>query len=369
MVNRVESLYIHFPFCRHLCNYCDFYKKIPKSREDLTPFEQSLDAQLEKHKEIFSQKHKWSPLETLYIGGGTPSLWGKRGALFLKDLFEKHEISLKEEGEFTLEVNPGTWTEEGLNSWQEFGINRFSLGVQSLRSDYLKILDRVHSIEDVHNTLKYFSNNKLHFSVDFMLGLPWSQSKKRNIIEELEEIFQYDPEHLSLYILTAKGGYPFKKDLPEDDLLESEFLSVSDRLKKEGYEHYEVSNFAKKGAASKHNLRYWRCESVAALGASAVGFLKEDNLRYKWLVNGINFSEEKLNNDEIFLERLYMGLRISEGIKPKDLFDKKHEDEITQLLNEWTLTGLGHGGWGAYSLSSKGFLILDSLLEKLYPFF
>ncbi len=369
MANKVESLYIHFPFCRHLCNYCDFYKKIPKSPDDISPFEESLKIGLEKHGEIFAGKDEWSSLETLYIGGGTPSLWGARGAEYLGRLFKDKGISLKEGGEFTLEVNPGTWTEDGLKAWQDFGINRFSLGVQSLRTDYLRILDRVHSLEDVHETLSFFNKNKLHFSVDFMLGLPWSRDKERNVIDELEEILKYDPEHLSLYILTAKGGYPFKEELPDDLYLEEEFLKVSERLRAEGMEHYEVSNFAKPGKASQHNLRYWRCESVAALGASAVGFLKGGQVRYKWKVDGQSYTQEQLSEDEFKLEEIYMGLRISEGIAPNALFDSKYKDQVTGLLNEWSEQGLGEGNWERYALNSKGFLILDTLLGKLFPYF
>ena len=369
MVNKVESLYIHFPFCRHLCNYCDFYKKIPTSPEDISPFESSLRSGLDIHKEIFGKKHEWGELETLYIGGGTPSLWGARGANFLKELFDEEGIKLKKGGEFTLEVNPGTWNEEGLRAWQEFGVNRFSLGVQALRTDYLKILDRVHSLEDVYETLSYFNENNLHFSVDFMLGLPWSQSKERNVIEELDEILKFNPEHLSLYILTAKGGYPYKSELPDDSYLEKEFLKVSDRLTSEGFEHYEVSNFAKKGKASEHNLRYWRCESVAALGASAVGFLNGRNLRYKWKVDGQRYTEELLSEEELLLEKIYMGLRISQGIAPIDLFDEKYEKEVSQLIKRWSIEGLGSGDWNHFSLNSKGFLILDTLVNKLFPFF
>ncbi|MBC98465.1 MAG: hypothetical protein CME63_11995 [Halobacteriovoraceae bacterium] len=369
MAQSVESLYIHFPFCRHLCNYCDFYKKIPKSADDITPFEQSLKKALKKHKTLFGKEHEWGELKTLYIGGGTPSLWGKRGALYLKELLDSEGIQLAKDGEFTLEVNPGTWNEEGLSAWQEFGINRYSLGVQSLRADYLKILDRVHSMDDVFDTLEYFNKKGHNFSVDFMLGLPWSEQKSRNVQEELTEILKYDPNHLSLYILTAKGGYPYKDELPQDDYLETEFLKVSDRLRSEGYEHYEVSNFAKKGKASEHNLRYWRCENVAALGASAVGFLKGPNLRYKWKVDGENYAEERLSSDELLLERIYMGLRISDGINPSELFKEESKIEVQKLLYQWSDQELGHGDWEHFTLTSKGYLILDTLVHKLFPYF
>ena len=266
-------------------------------------------------------------------------------------------------------MNPGTWTEEGLQAWREFGINRYSLGIQALRTDYLKILDRVHSLDDVHETLSFFNKNQYNFSVDFMLGLPWSESKKRDILAELDDILRYDPGHLSLYILTAKGAYPYKGDLPEDDYLEKEFLLVSEKLREVGYEHYEVSNFAKPGLASEHNLRYWRCESVAALGPSAVGFLKEKSLRYKWKTDGHFYTEEALNADELKLEQIYMGLRIHEGLNPSEHFEIKDRKEIECLLSEWESDGLGFGSWQHFTLTSKGFLILDTLMQKLFSYF
>lgn len=368
MANKVTSLYIHFPFCRHLCNYCDFYKKIPEGN-DLDTFELLFVKMWERHKDfLFKNNFEMNELKTLYIGGGTPSLWGERGSNFLADLFEREGIKLPNDVEFTLEVNPGTWTMESISSWQNIGVNRFSLGIQSLRTDYLKILDRVHSVEDVFKTLEFFNSINAAFSVDFMLGLPWSESKNRAIIEELEEILAYKPEHLSLYILTAKASYPHKADLPEDDFLEKEYIRVADELKKRGFGHYEVSNFSYKGKESRHNLEYWKGGSVAAIGPSSVGFLSGKNLRYKWKTSAADFSIEELSQEEASLEKLYLGLRISEGIKLQDHFSSLELEKLIPRFEEWQKDHLAVFDKNTchLAMTSRGYLVLDGLLNQIF---
>lgn len=324
---------------------------------------------MKKNQELFeSHSLEMKSLETLYIGGGTPSLWGERGASFLNECFKDYGISLSGEGEFTLEVNPGSWTREGIKEWQNFGINRFSLGIQSLRGDYLKLLDRVHSVEDVFETLEYFKKIQASFSVDFMLGLPWSHEKERNILEELEEILAYGPEHLSLYILTAKGGYPHKEFLPDEVFIESEYLKVAKHLKNQGYSHYEVSNFSKPGKESLHNKRYWQSRSVASLGPSAVGFLATEQLRYKWKVTKAEYEEELLSEESFKLEKLYMGLRIDEGIFIKDHFSPREAERLEPLLHNWCKEGFSvfDRDNDHLKLTSHGFLILDGLMQQLF---
>jgi len=156
MEKNIESLYLHFPFCRHLCNYCDFFKKVPQNRSlELSDFHRYLDSSMLEHQKLMeSSGYSWAPLKTLYIGGGTPSLWGEEGASFLQSFLKKYQIELDPDCEFTLEVNPGSWSEEGLNQWRALGANRFSLGVQAMNEKAIVALDRVHNLEDVKETLK-----------------------------------------------------------------------------------------------------------------------------------------------------------------------------------------------------------------------
>lgn len=319
------------------------------------------------HQNIMVEKgFKFGELESLYIGGGTPSLWGKEGASFLRYSLEQWGIRLADDCEFTLEVNPGTWTEEAISLWKENGVNRFSLGIQSLRNDYLKVLDRVHNVSEVFKTLKFFNEIEANFSVDFMLGLPWSLSKERRVLEEVEEILCHNPSHLSLYILTAKAGYPHKAELPEDDFLSEEYLKVVDYLEEKGYFQYEVSNFAKKGFESKHNIQYWKCHSVAALGPSAVGYLREAGFRYKWKAKLPEFEREELDVEALKLESLYMGLRLNEGIILSDHFAIDEISNLSSLFSRWVAEGLALRSADHLQLTSKGLLVLDGLMQQLF---
>jgi oxygen-independent coproporphyrinogen-3 oxidase len=238
----IDSLYLHFPFCRHLCNYCDFYKYKTGGEYTLKDFHQYLRESLPLHQKLLEEQGQTlSALKTFYIGGGTPSLWGEEGVEFLSGNFN---FSWQKQHEATLEVNPGSWSKEGLMAWKAFGMNRFSLGIQALDDTYLKILDRVHNLKEVHQTLEFFSEHFRNFSVDFILGLPVLKDKKRDILKELKEILVYKPTHLSLYILTVGKNYPHYKTLPSEEVIEEEFLLVAEYLKSLGYIHYEVSNFA-----------------------------------------------------------------------------------------------------------------------------
>jgi oxygen-independent coproporphyrinogen-3 oxidase len=249
---------------------------------DLQKFHLYLEQSYQVHSELMQQyNYKFAPLKTFYIGGGTPSLWGTEGVAFLKEFFKAKGLELASDCEFTMEVNPGTWNRESLEQWREFGVNRFSLGIQSYQEKMLKVLDRVHSLEEVREILAFFDEWNVNFSVDFMLGLPKSDELQRDVIKELEEVLAYDPDHLSLYILTVKSNYIHSKFLPTEDWIEDEYLKVSEHLIGKGYKHYEVSNFAKPDKKSQHNLSYWKSKTVGALGPSATGYLAEESVRQR----------------------------------------------------------------------------------------
>ena len=165
-MNSVTSLYLHFPFCRHLCNYCDFYKHKLEDSTQINQFEKVLLEQINFHQE-FLQKNNFNipMLETLYIGGGTPSLWSSGGSQFLKQNLLNH-YKLSPDCEFTLEIDPGTWTSDEIEKWLAIGVNRFSVGVQTYDADYLKIMDRAHNIEQVDELLSYLQKKQLNYSIE-----------------------------------------------------------------------------------------------------------------------------------------------------------------------------------------------------------
>jgi oxygen-independent coproporphyrinogen-3 oxidase len=311
--------------------------------------------------------YSWAPLKTLYIGGGTPSLWDVEGSVFLSQLLEKYKITLDPDCEFTLEVNPASWTEAILESWEKIGVNRYSLGIQALNGQGIKYLDRIHSIEDVYETLEFFKKRNINYSMDFMLGLPYSKEYGRDVIEELTRALQYNPSHFSVYILTVKSNYIHFDKLPTEEWIEKEFMDVSAFLNSRGFEHYEVSNFSLPNKESKHNLNYWKSETVAAIGPSATGFLAEDRTRYKWKTKEAQFEVEQLDEEAFTLEKVYMSIRSSEGLD-LELFKGK-EILIDALVSKWEDDGLAiiNGNKHIY-LTSKGYLLLDSLMNDLFSF-
>ena len=360
----IESLYIHFPFCKHLCNYCDFYKTIPQNfSQDLNNFHSLFEREWTIHEELLAKENaQFSSLKTLYIGGGTPSLWKEDGALFLRNFLREKHFNFASDYEFTLEVNPATWTDQGIQAWRETGVNRFSVGIQSFREDFIKLLDRVHDLSEVKKTLQFFSDKKVNFSADLMLGLPHSRELKRDVISELSQMLDYGPSHFSVYILTVKPQYKLYSHLPDEVYIEEEYLKVADFLAKHGFNHYEVSNYALVGKESLHNLQYWKGSSVAALGPSATGFINQEDkaLRYKWKTSDSALEKEVLNQKELTFEKLYLSLRTNIGLEMSQLTDRNKS-----VVYKWIDRHLATQENDRVRLNSRGFLLLDSLILEL----
>ena len=360
-MTQVSSLYLHVPYCKHLCNYCDFYKrKLENASEQIEDFHQFLQKSQMRHQEILSSHGlSWGPLETVYLGGGTPSLWGSIGAEFFGRHFLKN--GLASQAEFTMEIDPGTWTNELIESWKNIGLNRISIGTQSLNPTFLKIMDRVHSLDESLHFLDFLQKNNWNYSLDFLLGIPYSKEKNRNIKEEIDRLLDYSPKHISLYILNARSKYPHTQAIPDDEYIREEYLFVSDYLKSQGFHHYEVSNFARPGFEAVHNQKYWRGESVMALGPTGTGYLalaSDKALRYKWKVTQPEVEIEELTSNELLLEHTYLRLRTSEGWPAP----KKMEG----VLQRWQQQGYAVVEGQQVKLTALGYLMLDSLMNDLF---
>ncbi len=363
----IKSLYLHFPHCRHLCNYCDFFKSVPADFDEARDvFQFRLENQWEQQEHWFeSLGYKFAPLETLYFGGGTPSLWSSEGADWFSFLMPE-KITLADNYEWTMEVNPGAWKENDLRAWEDLGVNRFSMGIQSYNEHYLKILDRFHNLSDVDQLLARMKDR--HFSVDLMLGLPFTNSWKRDLRGEILKLIDSGAEHFSVYILTVKENYKHFKDLPSEELIEEEYLLTSELLRANGFDHYEVSNFAKPGARARHNLKYWQAESVAAVGPSAVGYLADTGHRYKWKPNQDFFEIEELDQTAIDLERAYLQLRIDSGlIEFNKTLNSADNIELEKLMANWSAQGWlkSESTPSQIILTPKGYLMMDSVTGDL----
>ena len=333
------SLYIHIPFCKQKCLYCDF----PSYSGKEILMNEYIDAL---KKEILQKSGKYS-INSIFIGGGTPS--------YLKDsnlqslLATLNKLNLKENLEFTVECNPGTLNKRNLDIMKKYNVNRISMGLQSTKNSILKEIGRIHSFEEFKSN--YFLAREIGFdniNVDLMFGLPNQTIEEWK--ESLEEIAKLEPDHISAYSLIIEEGTHFynlyekdKLKLPNEDIERMMYLSTKDILNKYGYHQYEISNFAKIDKECFHNKVYWKCNEYLGLGVSASSFVDEKRIKN---IDDIEKYIEKINKDETVIEEIhendinddmeefvFMGLRMIEGIKINE-FKKKFNKDIYEVYGD-----------------------------------
>jgi len=273
------GVYIHVPFCERICPYCDFATAVARPLEPER--EERYLAALLRELSLRAGEFRGSRLETLYFGGGTPSLL-QPGSIrrLIEAVLDAFPPASSEAGvdEITLELNPSTVERSRLPEFREVGINRLSVGIQSFNDDLLKRLGRAHRAEEARCTLRAcraagFDN----LSLDLIFGVPGQSVAEWDA--ELAEALGFDPEHLSIYGLTIEGGTPYERGvergilrLPEEDASAAMYERAGERLEAAGLRQYELSNFARPGFESRHNRRYWERKLVLGLGVGACSF-------------------------------------------------------------------------------------------------
>lgn len=373
------SLYIHYPFCASKCPYCDFnsYCNIKIEKEKL------LEGYF-KEFEYYSELLKKRRINTIFFGGGTPSLMS---ANFLSKLFEKINklTNIDKNCEISLEANPNSITFEKINDFHKIGINRLSMGVQSLYDDELKKLGRIHNSEDVKSSIKIAQKIfKDSYSIDLIYTRPNQELK--TWIKELKEAIDLSPFHLSLYQLIIEKGTPFYKNkikLPNDDISIEFYNTTKNILEENNINFYEISNYAKNGYECKHNLVYWTNGEWLGIGAGAHSRINIKNKRYsientkdpiKWLNNCINKGRSgkkyALNEEEIIEEFILMGLRIKNGINLKDIQKNIQTESLYDILNEKNIKILEQNNFLTATdknikIKNDGFILLNSIIEKI----
>lgn len=357
---KANSLYIHIPFCHHLCHYCDFPKLLYDEKMAFSYLDQLC-------KELDS--YHIDKVATIYVGGGTPS--ALPDALFDK-LLHKLAPLLKKDGEFSVELNAESTTQEKLLIMKHRGVNRLSIGVQSTDDQILASLNRKHSFEDVKKIVKLaravgFNN----INLDLIYGVP---SQSENILKlDLKRLLALHPEHLSIYSLTVHPGTIFfLKGIAEqdEDLSRDHYDIILRELRKKGYNRYEVSNFARPGFFSQHNQTYWHNEEYYGVGLGASGFVggvRYDNTRNlsKYLAGVYRQSEEHLtlvDNERYFW---MLNLRLESGFAIKDYIKRYGEEMLNArlyLLQDAIKNGLMIKSEEQIRLSDDGLMILDRIL-------
>ena len=355
------GLYIHVPFCEKKCNYCDFYSAFYSS-DMLAVY---LDALKGEIKKWGGKIHR--PIDTIYIGGGTPSLLGEQ-ILSLVDCIREN-FTVLENIEFTVEVNPSS-SSNFLEYAKEAGVNRLSIGVQSGCDRTLKILGRTHTANEAALTVKAARDLGFdNISLDLMIALP--NSNIDSLKKDIEFILSLSPEHISSYILKIEQNTVFAKKcdtlcLPDDDDAAEQYLFMCEEFRKNGYKHYEISNFARKNCESRHNLKYWTGHDYLGIGPAAHSCIDRKRFYYprdlKGFIKNPQIIDDGASGDKS--EQLMLGLRLSTGVDLSQIYG-----EIPQNIKN-KITLLEKAGYikvdlPHVSLTDSGMLISNSIITEL----
>lgn len=322
-------LYIHIPYCDSKCHYCSFNTYVDKfdTRED---YMHALYIQLVFELKRF--KAKSHSIETLFIGGGTPSTVNPK--LYMP-IFELLKPYLKTDAEITTEANPNSATKEWLEGMYKLGVNRVSFGVQSFHADKLKALNRAHTPQQAKSTIEYaHSIGFSHISLDLIYN--YQGDTKALLLEDIKTAFELPIDHISAYELTIEDGTTFSAtpEVRQED--ENLAFFVTQEIEKRGFKAYEISNFGT--YQSRHNKGYWEIKDYIGAGAGAVGFLKDRRFYPStgietYIENPLNIEEEVLTSQELLTERIFLGLRSNIGVK-KSLLSSHMIHNATLLCEE-----------------------------------
>lgn len=372
----MSGIYIHIPYCKQACHYCDFhFSTSMKTKNEMID---CIVKEMEIRESEFSKK-----IDSIYIGGGTPSLMTN---LELETIFNglEKKMSIDDIKEITIEINPEDIISEKLEFYKEIGINRLSIGVQSMNNNILKWMNRSHDTNQVINGL---NNTKIagfeNINLDFIYGTPKNLS--RDYMSELLEILKFNPTHLSCYHLTIEDGTYFghleknkKIKRIEDNISQQEFRWISEKLKSKNYQHYEISNFAVQGKESFHNSNYWNQSSYIGLGPGAHSFrnstrrwnISNNRLYIKNIKAGIPyFEQEVLSPYDIVNEKIMLGLRTLNGLDKDHVFSIVPQDikeEIESKLNTFLKDEILLSTNNIISMNPEKWLLSEYVSRELF---
>jgi putative oxygen-independent coproporphyrinogen III oxidase len=376
------AVYIHIPFCTNKCHYCDFNSYVLKGQ----PVMDYLDA-LEREMQDTVKRFPPNTVETVFVGGGTPTvLLPDQMEKFLK-LVNAYFPKQAADMEFTMEANPGTTDEDKLAVMKAGGVNRISFGVQSFEPDLLTRIGRIHSVDDVYRSIEAAQKTGFtNLSIDLMFGLP-----KQTIAmmqRTLDAALALDLRHYSIYSLKVEENTLFhtlyernQLPLPDEDEEASMFTAIMERLNREGYRQYEISNFAKPGFESRHNNTYWRNKPYYGLGAGAHGYnAGRRHVNVKGIAeyieatrNGLPLLEEfAVPREEAMEDFMMVGLRLLDGVNDADFraqFGTGLEEVFAPVIGRLLQQELLERTEGGLKLSQRGIMLGNEVFGAFIGFF
>ncbi len=370
---RPEYLYVHAPFCARRCSYCDFAVKVARQ-----PPVEAWTGAIAGELGMVAREHGWTEplhLRTLYLGGGTPSLLGPGAFGRLLDGLSAHAV-VPHGGEVTAEANPESFTAELAADWVAAGVNRVSFGAQTFHEPSLRWMGRLHGPDGPGRAVRVARSAGLeNVGLDLIFGLP--ERLGRDLAADIDAVLALEPEHISVYGLSVEPATPLgrwvregREIAPDPDRYSEEYVEVSRRITAAGYEHYEVSNFARPGRWSRHNASYWRGDPYLGLGNGAHSFVGGERWwnQRDWDAYRVAVEEgrspvadrETIGPAEARLERTWLGLRTREGLSQSEL-----TPEQRAAVSAWEAEGWAEVNDGAVRLTVEGWLLLDRLAVEL----
>jgi len=370
----MSGIYIHIPFCKKACIYCNFHFSTLKNHTEII---NSILAEIDLNQKEFKKNN----ISTIYFGGGTPSIIdSKLINKVMQSILKNH--SIQEECEITIEANPDDINNQNIRSWKEIGFNRLSLGVQTFNDNCLKKLNRIHSREDAISAVKKIKKEFKNYSIDIMFGTPGSTIK--TLREDLRQVKKLNPPHVSIYSLDVEKRTPLHKmiennkiKIPENSLVSEQFDLISEEMGKMGYINYEISSFCREGLQSRHNSNYWCNEKYIGYGPGAHSYDKKyrywnirDNEKYIYRINNQLpvFDKEKLTDAQKINEYIMTKIRTKEGVNISDLekimginLIEIKKKEIEFLRKERVIKNCGDN----VILTKSGKKIIDHIVEKI----
>lgn len=373
------GIYIHIPFCKRKCYYCDFISY--QGKEELVEqYIESICLEIENWKNSINLNQY--NITTIYIGGGTPSyIEPKHIAQILKCLDEFINKNI----EITIEINPGTVINSKLEKYKDAGINRLSIGLQETHEELLNTIGRIHNYEEFLNTYNWARGAGFkNINIDLMIGLP--NQAIQDIKENLEKVLKLKPEHISVYSLILEEGTNLEKQieqgklsLPDEDIERNMYWYVKNTLEKNGFNHYEISNFAKENKESKHNINCWNQQQYRGFGIAAHSYV--EGLRFsnttnleEYIENSFNGDfrknirvHERQNEESMKKEYMLLGLRKLEGISITEFKNRYKENPLflyKRELKELVQEKLIIIGGDRIKLTNKGLDLANQVWEK-----
>lgn len=361
------GIYIHIPFCKRKCPYCDFYSfKADESKKD--SYLNAVLLCLEKWKTKLTDD-----IDTVYFGGGTPSVFGEdricKVISYLKEYY-----NLTENAEITVECNPSSVSLEFFTKLYQVGVNRISMGMQSAVDKERKVLGRQSDAHQVKNAVDMAKKAGIeNISLDIMLGVPCQSIE--SLDESIDFLLSSDIPHISAYMLKVEEGTPFDKMgdsliLPDEDTVTEMYLHTSKRLSSAGYNHYEVSNFAKKGKESRHNTRYWKGQDYLGIGPSAHSFIDGKRFFYERDFDSFILGEEPVYDGEggDKDEYIMLRLRLCEGLDFAE-YEKKYGEKISrekiENMKKYEKAGFLHIDDKGIRLTTEGYLLSNAIIGEM----